>query len=916
LGRGRAALFLLSFAAILFEIALTRLASVLVHASLTFVVIAACLAALGLGAAFAGRRPEDGALPLGASLVASAGGVLAIAAVVATPLGFALGLFAVPFLGLGAFAASVYSRLPRPHFTYAAEALGGAAGATFAPVAIRWLGDVDAALAAAAIAAAGGWLVADGNSRGLRVALFAAPLVFAGNLLRPTIAVDPWSAWGFRPHMVMQASDKAGRILETRYAASGRTDLVETNEPWIRYLFTDRMNTARIARWDGRTGHFEDGPLAELARLKGLAFRVLRPSRVLVLGAGGGFDVALALQSGAREVEAVEINGAMLAMTRSLGGFSGRIFERPEVRTHESEARRFVRGTATRYDLVNLSLVQTDPAVDRTNTGFQNWVFTVEALGEYLNHLEPGGVIAVVQQSPLFAEKTIATSLVAFAARGLATPEAFQRLAVFSLDDAGRNPFSYLVLAARDPLAAPVLEALGQAAEHGIRVEYLPGLASSERLRTLASGRESLEAWTARSPGRLDPATDDRPFFYDVNRALPSLFVTLAFGGFALWSALWARDRFGARGSRLPTTGWLSAAALGAGFVLLQAGLISRGQFLIGAPTLAVAVVVGGMLAAAASGALLGGLIVAEPRRRLLIGSLLVAAIALAQALAWPALAANPPADTTGLVAVTLGLVVLIALPVGFCLPAVFEIYAAKAAPWIYAANALATVTASAIATLLAQRFGLSAVFMTGGLAYATAAALAVRRVGTPLRRVAPGLRAHIPTDSLEGRHLTRILDFVARYPQPFDRRIAEGHLTGSALVVSASGDRVLLLHHRKLGLWLQPGGHGEPGETTGEAVAIREALEETGIAGLALHPTAPRPLDVDVHAIPAHGADPAHEHLDLRYLVVAPEGAAARHDPDESHAIRWFTWAELEAMDLDQGLRRALAKVRGTMPR
>jgi 8-oxo-dGTP pyrophosphatase MutT (NUDIX family) len=176
---------------------------------------------------------------------------------------------------------------------------------------------------------------------------------------------------------------------------------------------------------------------------------------------------------------------------------------------------------------------------------------------------------------------------------------------------------------------------------------------------------------------------------------------------------------------------------------------------------------------------------------------------------------------------------------------------------------------------------------------------------------VAPGLRSHVPAEALEGAHLARILAFVARHPRPFDRAIPEGHLTGSALVISASGDLVLLLHHRKLGLWLQPGGHGEAGETSAEAVALREALEETGIRELTLHPTAPRPLDVDVHAIPARPGEPAHEHLDLRYLVVAPDSAVAVHDPAESHAIRWFTWDELETMALDPGLRRALKKVK-----
>lgn len=179
------------------------------------------------------------------------------------------------------------------------------------------------------------------------------------------------------------------------------------------------------------------------------------------------------------------------------------------------------------------------------------------------------------------------------------------------------------------------------------------------------------------------------------------------------------------------------------------------------------------------------------------------------------------------------------------------------------------------------------------------------------MSRVAEALRRHAPRDAREAADLEEILAFVARHPDPFDRGIAEGHLTGSALVVSAAGDRVLLLFHRKLARWLQPGGHAEPGERDGEAVALREAREETGIAGLRLHPTAPRPLDVDVHPIPAHGAEPAHRHLDLRYLVLAPPGAVPRRAEAEARDLRWVGWDECAPLDLDPGLRRALAAAR-----
>jgi 8-oxo-dGTP pyrophosphatase MutT (NUDIX family) len=167
------------------------------------------------------------------------------------------------------------------------------------------------------------------------------------------------------------------------------------------------------------------------------------------------------------------------------------------------------------------------------------------------------------------------------------------------------------------------------------------------------------------------------------------------------------------------------------------------------------------------------------------------------------------------------------------------------------------------------------------------------------------------PADAEEAGDRDQIVAFVRRHERPFDRAIREGHLTGSAITVSADGTRVLLLHHRKLDRWLQPGGHGDPGETTGEQVALREALEESGIEGLALHPRGPRPLDVDVHDIPARGSEPAHQHLDLRYLVVAPESARLRPELAELNEIRWVAWDETEPLEPDHGLRRALRKAR-----
>lgn len=180
-----------------------------------------------------------------------------------------------------------------------------------------------------------------------------------------------------------------------------------------------------------------------------------------------------------------------------------------------------------------------------------------------------------------------------------------------------------------------------------------------------------------------------------------------------------------------------------------------------------------------------------------------------------------------------------------------------------------------------------------------------------PRDHVLAVLAAHAPADAAEARDRAHIIAFVRRHPDCFGRTNAEGHLTGSAFVVDPTGTRLLLTHHRKLDRWLQLGGHGEPQEHDPADTALREAAEESGLDDLRFHGER-RPLDVDVHRIPARGDEPAHDHLDLRYLLVAPRPEAIAQS-EESHALRWFTWAEVDhlADTFDAALRRAVLKVR-----
>jgi len=163
-----------------------------------------------------------------------------------------------------------------------------------------------------------------------------------------------------------------------------------------------------------------------------------------------------------------------------------------------------------------------------------------------------------------------------------------------------------------------------------------------------------------------------------------------------------------------------------------------------------------------------------------------------------------------------------------------------------------------------------------------------------------------------EQPHRQRMLELLDSGVDCFRRDAFPAHFTGSALVVGADGAHCLLHHHRKLDRWLQFGGHCD-GEPDVLSVAQREAFEESGIEGLIV--ASRRPFDLDIHDIPAIGDEPAHFHYDIRYVLIAPEGAEFRTSP-ESNELRWFSTDEAQQLELDPGLRRMVDKWKALLVR
>jgi 8-oxo-dGTP pyrophosphatase MutT (NUDIX family) len=149
-------------------------------------------------------------------------------------------------------------------------------------------------------------------------------------------------------------------------------------------------------------------------------------------------------------------------------------------------------------------------------------------------------------------------------------------------------------------------------------------------------------------------------------------------------------------------------------------------------------------------------------------------------------------------------------------------------------------------------------------------------------------------------------LDHLAAHPDGMWKACGDGHITASALVIDPSRGRVLLTLHKKMRMWLQMGGHCEPQDTSLQAAALREATEESGVAGLTLLPGGP--VRLDRHPIPP----PCHCHFDVQYAALAPPDAVHTIS-DESLDVRWFAYDEVATV-ADESVVRLLEATRARL--
>jgi hypothetical protein len=521
-------------------------------------------------------------------------------------------------------------------------------------------------------------------------------------------------------------------------------------------VFVDGQGPSPITAFDG-----ELAPLGYLdLTLGALPYHLLERPEVLILGAGGGTDVLLALYEGAAAIDAVELDPNLVALVReTYAGFAGHLYRRPEVTVHAAEARGFVAASRQRYDLIQLPLLDSFAAAGAgTASLHESFVYTVEALADYLGHLAPGGYLAVtrwLKLPPRDSLKLFLTALVALEEAGASEP--WRRLALVRSWDAT------LLLVKNGPLTESDLGQIRDFAEaRSFDLAYLPGMRADEANRYNVLDRpwffEGAIALIA--PDRqhfleqykfsLTPATDERPYFFDFFkwRALPELWrVALTSGAglldwgylilmatllqaallslilvlLPLWLGLKSRRAYASRWRVLVYFG-----AIGLAFLFVEIASIQRFTLFLSHPLYAIGVVLAGFLLFAGLGSGYAATQAGRFTAALRLAVVAIGALATLYVLGLPSLFRA----LIGLPDIAkVGLSLILIAPLAFAMGMPFPLALARLkegepdlVPWAWAVNGCASVLSAIVATLLAINLGTTAVVLLAVLLYVLAA--------------------------------------------------------------------------------------------------------------------------------------------------------------------------------------------------
>lgn len=779
-GRGTyAGLFLVTLSTLMLEIALTRIFSVTMWYHFAFVAISVGLFGMTAGALIVHLLPSrfpranvKRQLSVWALLFAVAVGVCftiqllipftprmtvgGIASVVGTCV-----VITVPFVCSGVVVCLALTRFPkRVNRLYACDLVGAGLGCLLLVLLLSWFDGPSLVILIAAIAAVGSFAFAldAGRRRGVSlVATAATAAVLLGGFAMVNTLLHQNGQPLLRILWVKEARD-SDHYYERWNAFSRLTVDGDVDDPQTMFAGLTIDSTAGTSLVRYRDGGDSDFTRTSIQNLP----HYIRPDAdVFVVGVGGGFDVLSALEFEQRSVTGLEINGDIIDIAhRMLGDFTGHLDRDPRVDIVNDEARSYLARTDRRYDLIQISLIDTWAATGAGAFALtENSLYTTEAWDLFLDRLQPDGLLSVTRfydtadvggrpVDPIETWRTVALAAQVLTDRGVAEPR--EHLAIYRVPTAFGVDLA-TVMVARDPLSAGDRAELAAQAERLGFSPLLTGEVSTDPMLAAIAAPGGPGPAVDDVSADISPPDDDRPFFFQmadlgtfldggitrddyVTRPVMVLgglaVVVLALAaGCVVVPLLLARRQPPSRPVRRQTRPFYTYfAGIGLGFLLIEIAQLQRLSIFLGHPTYGLSVVLFSVLIFSGIGSMLTERVVRFDRRRSLIAPLVVL-LSLVAALGWATpvvIGAMDGATTPARIAIAVVLLAPAALLMG--MPFSIGMGVAAARPgvptaFLWGINGAASVCASVLGVVIALFLGISAAFWAGAAAYGLALA-------------------------------------------------------------------------------------------------------------------------------------------------------------------------------------------------
>ena len=761
-----AGLALTSFAALLLELALTRLFSVVLFYHFAFLAISIALLGLGAGGVFAyllkSRLAAKNTRTLAARLCMLNSVVVLVVLEVVLHVPVALRVSranfarltvlylaaAVPFFLTGLLFAVVFARethrIPR---LYGADLCGGALACLAVVPLLNWVGGPNVILVAGATMAAAGTIWADSRSLRRNAALRALILVALIGANHSGRLIDVVYAKGMFRDPAWVEFARWNALSRVEVDKQGQAKAVVIDADASTYI----MNTD-LAHWQGTV--WEHNLMSAPPALA----NVLRPhGEFAIIGPGGGVDVLRAVANGSPSVTGIEINPiiATTIMRERYADYSQHLYDRPDVHIHVTDGRSFLRSTPQHFDVVQMTLVDTWASTAAGAFALsENNLYTVEAFREYFDHLKPDGMIAITRwefRHPREALRVVAVAMDALHRLGVANPA--RNFIVASQGSLDEDGIPVIVLAKKIPFTPQEETAVITHFDHYSELDplYLPSQPGQSPFSDLIASNDPY-AFARGYAYNVAPVTDNAPFFFftlkpgqilgekglrdgidwKVNLGVLVLLLVLVISLVAVLAFLVLPLALRSRKGRQSPLPLLYFVAVGLGYILVEIAFIQRFVLFLGHPTYALTVVIFLLMLSSGAGSLFSRLWL--PRTKLgWVPLVLVIVTLVADVFFLPSrLAALVGMDfgyrllVSGVILIPLGFVMGMPFPTGLralaALPApefpAGQYASDNAVEWAWAMNAAASVLGSVLAMVIAIQFGLTVTLICGAAAY------------------------------------------------------------------------------------------------------------------------------------------------------------------------------------------------------